>query len=98
MEQKNPKLTLMVLYNVNEMKLLNINRVLNYIREMFSDLPTQAATAVLVLIIILVIFNVVSDIPDKHPLIAVFTFSLVPVLFVLGGLFFTIAILRNRCK
>ena len=71
---------------------------LRYVREMFNDLPTRAATAVMVLIIALVIFNVVSDIPDKHPLIAVFTFSLVPILFVLGGIFFTMAILKNRCR
>jgi hypothetical protein len=65
---------------------------------MLNDLPTRAATAVLILIIALVIFNIFSDVPSKHPLIAIFTFSLVPVLFVLGGFFFTIAIIKNRCK
>jgi hypothetical protein len=88
----------MIWYNVIEMKSMKIIKSLDYIREMFRDLPTRAATAVLVMIMALVIFNIVTDIPDKHPLIAIFTFSLVPILFVLGGIFFTVAILKNRCK
>lgn len=88
----------MIEYNGIEMRSSNLTKHLSYIREIFNDAATRAATAVLILIILLVIFNIVSDIPAKHPLIAVFTFSLVPILFILGGIFFTMAILKNRCK
>ncbi len=64
-------------------------------REIFDDWLTRAAGIVFVLIVALVIFNLVSDLPEKYPLFGVFNFSMVPVLFIVGGIIFILAILRS---
>ena len=68
---------------------------MRYLREIFDDWLTRAAGIVFVLIVALVIFNLVSDLPEKYPLFGVFNFSMVPILFIVGGVIFILAILRN---
>ncbi|MFH1651534.1 MAG: hypothetical protein ABID87_05490 [Chloroflexota bacterium] len=65
------------------------------LREIFSDWLMSAAGIVFVLIVALVIFNVYSDLPEQYPLFGVFNFSMVPVLFIAGGVIFILAILRE---
>ncbi len=64
-------------------------------REVFGDWLTRAAGIVFLLIVGLVVFNMASDLPEKYPLFGVLNFSLVPVLFVVGGIIFILAILRS---
>ncbi len=68
---------------------------MRYLREIFDDWLTRAAGIVFVLILALVIFNFYSDLPEKYPLFGVFNFSMVPVLFIAGGIIFILAILRS---
>ena len=68
---------------------------MKYLREIFDDWLTRAAGIVFVLIVALVIFNIFSDLPEKYPLFGVFNFSMVPILFIVGGVIFILAILRS---
>jgi len=68
---------------------------LKYLREIFDDWLTRAAGIVFVLIVALVVFNIFSDLPEKYPLFGVFNFSMVPILFIAGGIIFVFAILRS---
>ena len=68
---------------------------MRYLREIFDDWVTRAAGIVFVLMVALVIFNLVSDLPEKYPLFGVFNFSMVPILFIVGGVIFILAILRS---
>ena len=68
---------------------------MRYLREIFNDWLTRAAGIVFVLIVALVIFNIFSDLPEKYPLFGVFNFSMVPILFIIGGIIFVFAILRS---
>ncbi len=68
---------------------------MRYLREIFDDWLTRAAGIVFVLIVALVIFNIVSDLPEEYPLFGVFNFSMVPILFIVGGVIFILAILRS---
>ncbi len=68
---------------------------MKYLREIFDDWLTRAAGIVFVLIMALVIFNIYSDLPEKYPLFGVFNFSMVPILFIVGGIIFILAILRS---
>ena len=68
---------------------------MKYLREIFDDWLTRAAGIIFVLIVGLVIFNTVSDLPEKYPLFGVLNFSLVPILFIAGGVVFVLAILRE---
>ena len=68
---------------------------MKYLREIFDDWLTRAAGIIFVLIVALVIFNTVSDLPEKYPLFGVFNFSMVPVLFIAGGVIFVLAILKE---
>ena len=68
---------------------------MKYLREIFDDWLTRAAGIVFVLIVALVIFNMLSDLPEKYPYFGVFNFSMVPVLFITGGIIFILAILRE---
>lgn len=63
--------------------------------EIFDDWFTRAAGIVFVLIVALVIFNSVSDLPTRYPLFGVFNYSMVPILFIVGGIIFVLAILRS---
>ena len=68
---------------------------MKYLREIFNDWLTRAAGIVFVLIVALVIFNVFSSLPEKYPLFGVFNLSMVPILFIIGGVIFVLAILRS---
>ncbi len=68
---------------------------MKYLREIFDDWLTRAAGIILILIVGLVIFNTVSDLPEKYPLFGVFNYSLVPILFIAGGIVFVLTILRE---
>ena len=50
---------------------------------------------VFALIAALVIFNIYSDLPEKYPLFGAINFSMVPVLFIVGGIIFILAILKS---
>ncbi len=69
--------------------------MMKYLREIFDDWLTRAAGIVFVLIVALVIFNIYSDLPEQYPLFGVFNFSMVPILFIVGGVIFILAILRS---
>ena len=51
-------------------------RKLKRLREIFDDRLTRGAGVVFVLIVTTVIFNIVSDLPEKYPLFGVFNFNL----------------------
>lgn len=68
---------------------------MKYLREIFDDWLTRAAGIVFVLIVSLVLFNIFSSLPERHPLFGVFNFSMVPILFIVGGIIFILAILRS---
>ncbi len=65
------------------------------LREIFSDWLIRSAGIVFVLILALVIFNNVSNLPEEYPLFGVFNFLMVPILFIAGGVIFVLAILRE---
>ncbi len=68
---------------------------MRFIRDIFDDNLTRAAGIVFVLIFALVIFNIYSSLPMQFPLFGVFNFSMVPILFIAGGIIFVLAILRS---
>ena len=68
---------------------------MRYLREIFDDWLTKAAGINFVLIVALVLFNIFSDLPEKYPLFGVFNFSMVPILFIAGGVIFVLAILKS---
>ena len=63
-------------------------------RIIFDDWLTRAAGVVCLLIVALVFFNMNSDIAEQYPLLGVFIFSMIPVLFIVGGMIFILAILK----
>jgi len=69
---------------------------LTYIKEIFDDWLTRAASINFVLIVAVVLFNLFSDLPERYPLFGVITYSMVPVLFISGGIIFVLAILKIR--
>ncbi len=68
---------------------------MKYLREIFDDWIMRSAGILFLLIVGLVLFNIYSTLPDQYPLFGVMNFSLVPVLFILGGVIFVLAILRS---
>lgn len=68
---------------------------MRHLRDIFDDWLTRAAGIVFALTLALVIFNIVSDIPERYPLFGVFNYGMVPVLFIVGGIIFFWAILRS---
>ncbi|MBI4266985.1 MAG: hypothetical protein HY668_01290 [Chloroflexi bacterium] len=68
---------------------------MRYLGEIFDDWLIRAAGIIFILIVALVMFNIFSDLPQKYPLFGVLNFSMVPVLFVVGGVIFVLAILRS---
>ena len=62
---------------------------------MFRDRVMLAAGIVFLLIVGLVVFNLVSPLPEDYPLFGVLNFSLVPILFVAGGIIFVLAIIKE---
>lgn len=65
------------------------------LQQIFADWVTRLAGIVFILILALVIFNLLSDLPYRYPLFGVFNFSMVPLLFILGGIIFVMAIIRS---
>ncbi len=68
---------------------------MKYLREVFDDGITRAAGIVFLLIIGVVLFNVYSPLQQEFPLFGVFSFLMVPVLFIVGGIIFVLAILKS---
>lgn len=68
---------------------------MKYLREIFDDWVTRAAGIVFALIVTTVAFNVYTNLPERHPLLGVFTMMMVPILFIAGGVIFILAILRS---
>ncbi|MFH1646449.1 MAG: hypothetical protein ABID71_01980 [Chloroflexota bacterium] len=68
---------------------------MRHLREIFDDWLTRAAGIVFVLTVALVLFNIYSDLPGQYPVFGVFNFGMVPVLFIVGGIIFFLAILRS---
>ena len=68
---------------------------MKYLREIFDDWLTRAAGLNFILIVALVTFNIFSDLPEKYPFFGVFNFSMVPILFITGGIIFILAILKS---
>ena len=67
---------------------------MKYFKEIFDDWLTRAAGIIFLLIVGLVLFNSVSKLPEEYPLFGVINFSLVPILFIAGGIVFVLAILK----
>ena len=65
------------------------------LRNIFDDKLTRAAGITFVLIVALVVFNLFSNLTQTHPLLGVLLFSLVPVLFIAGGIIFVLAIIKS---
>ena len=65
------------------------------LRDIFDDKLTRAAGITFVLIVALVMFNIFSNLTQTHPLLGVLLFSLVPVLFIVGGIIFVLAIIKS---
>lgn len=68
---------------------------MNLFRSVFDDWVTRAAGIVFVLIVGVTLFNIYSELPEKYPLFGVLSYSLVPILFIAGGVIFILAILRS---
>jgi hypothetical protein len=68
---------------------------LKILREIFDDWVTRAAGIVFLLTLALVLFNIYTDVAYSHPLLGLFDFAMVPVLFVAGGVIFVFAILKT---
>jgi hypothetical protein len=68
---------------------------LKTIKEIFDDKITKAAGIVFLLIVALVLFNTFSNLTLTHPLFGVLLYTLVPILFVAGGIIFVLAILKS---
>jgi hypothetical protein len=65
-----------------------------FVSRIFNDPLTIISAIIFILIVVLVIFNFVSTLPEKHPLFGVLDFAMVPILFVAGGVVFLITIWR----
>ena len=68
---------------------------MRFLRDIFDDWLTRAAGINFVLIVALTLFTLYSSLPDKYPLFGVLVFSLVPILFITGGIIFVLAILKS---
>jgi hypothetical protein len=65
------------------------------LKEVFDDKITAGAGIAFVLILAMVIFNTASNLPMRYPLLGVFSYGAVLVLFVLGGIIFVWALWRS---
>ena len=68
---------------------------MRYLKELFNDWLMRAAGIVFLLILGLVLFDNFSTLPEDYPLFGVLNYSLVPVLFVAGGVIFVLVLLRE---
>ena len=67
---------------------------MKHLRGIFDDWLTRAAGIIFVLIWVVVLFGNYSSLPQSHPLFGTFVFLLVPILFIVGGIIFILAILK----
>lgn len=67
---------------------------MRHIREIFDDWLTKAGGFVLLLMISVLAFNTFSDLPFRFPVLGMMSFTLEPLLFVIGGVIFVLAIRR----
>ncbi len=65
------------------------------LRGIFSDWLMIGAGIIFVLIVGLVLFDIFSSLPLQYPFFGVLNYSMVPVLFIAGGVIFLLAILRS---
>ena len=68
---------------------------LRILREIFDDRLTRSAGVIFILIVALVVFNIFSNLTQTHPLMGVLLFTLVPLLFIVGGVIFVLAIIKS---
>ncbi len=71
-----------------------MKRLLREIKEVFDDGLTLAAAILFLLVIALVLVNTYSGVSDSHPLVGVILFAMVPILFIVGGVVFMLALWR----
>ncbi len=71
-------------------------RLVDPVARVLDDRLTAAQFILLVLLVVVFIFNTASNLFLTHPLAGIFTLSLVPILFVLGGINFILIIVRSR--
>ena len=62
--------------------------------EIFDDRLTRAAGIVCVLIVVIVIYNMRSELSESFPVLGALVYAMVPVLFIAGGVIFVMAILK----
>ena len=62
--------------------------------EVFDDWLTRAAGIVCILIVVIVIYNMRSNLPESFPVLGALVYAMVPVLFIAGGVIFVMAILK----
>ncbi|MFC1872362.1 hypothetical protein ACFLYV_01370 [Chloroflexota bacterium] len=65
------------------------------LKDIFNDKITIAAGIAFCLIVVLVLFTAYSHLPEQYPLFGFVIFLTIPVIFVIGGLIFAVAILRS---
>ncbi len=65
-------------------------------RGIFNDKYTRAAGIVFVITVVTVMFNTFFHVETNHPLIGVFAFAMVPIMVVVGGIVFILAIWRLK--
>jgi hypothetical protein len=68
---------------------------MKHFKEIFDDGITRAAGICFLLIVGVVLFNLYSKLPERYPLFGAFSFLMVPVLFIVGGIIFVLAILKS---
>jgi len=56
----------------------------------------KIAVVLVLLMLCLFLFNLVSDIPKQNPIIGVFTFAMIPILFIAGAVNFILIIVSSR--
>ncbi len=67
---------------------------MRHLREIFDDWLMRAAAGVLVLMLAVLTFNTFSNLPFDYPALGMFTLSLEPLLFIVGGAILVLAIRR----
>ena len=61
-----------------------------------EDARMKIAVVLVLLMLCLFLFNLVSDIPKQNPIIGVFTFAMIPILFIAGAVNFVLIIVSSR--
>jgi TRAP-type C4-dicarboxylate transport system permease small subunit len=67
---------------------------LKQVLEMFDDWLTRAVGIVFILIVGIVVFNMRSSLAETRPFLAAVIYGMVPVLFIVGGVIYVLAILK----